>query len=125
MDLTLHRPGEHNFVHSVTEQGFRIVDREYSGAVLVPADSPVAAWPVSDVAGLIAADIEPILELQPEIVLIGTGSRQKFPDPGLMMEFYRNGIGVEAMNTLAACRTFNVLMSESRNAVAALLPVSA
>ena len=64
-----------------------------------------------------------VFDLQPEIVLIGTGRKQVFLQPELMMSFYRREVGFEVMSTHAACRTFNVLVSESRNAVAALLPV--
>jgi uncharacterized protein len=57
-------------------------------------------------------------------VIIGTGERQHFLPPLLMMEFHGQGIGAEVMSTAAACRTFNVLVSEGRNVVAALLPPS-
>jgi uncharacterized protein len=62
--------------------------------------------------------------LKPEIVLIGTGSKQIFLPPELMMFFYSRNTGFEVMTTDAACRTFNVLASEGRKVVAALLPVS-
>ena len=61
--------------------------------------------------------------MQPEVVLIGTGKKQLFLPPKLMVMFYQEGIGFEVMTTDAACRTFNVLVSEGRNVVAALMPV--
>jgi uncharacterized protein len=60
------------------------------------------------------------MALKPEVVLVGTGSRQEFLAPGFAAPFLLAGIGVEAMSTGAACRTFNVLVSERRR-VAALL----
>jgi uncharacterized protein len=58
------------------------------------------------------------------VVLMGTGTRQQFPPVERMMEFYRRGIGAEVMSTAAACRTFNVLVSEQRLVVAALMPLT-
>jgi uncharacterized protein len=66
--------------------------------------------------------LEPVFALRPEVVLLGTGARQVFPSPELLMCFHRRGIGIEVMATAAACRTFNVLVSERRKVVAALLP---
>jgi uncharacterized protein len=59
--------------------------------------------------------------LQPEVVLIGTGQRQVFPAPAFGAQFLRAGIGFEVMDTGAACRTFNVLVSEQRLVVALLI----
>jgi uncharacterized protein len=59
--------------------------------------------------------------MEPEVVLLGTGRKQAFPAPRLLKTFYQRGIGFEAMTTEAACRTFNVLVSEGRTAVAALI----
>ena len=65
--------------------------------------------------------LEAVLELEPEVVLLGTGRKQAFPAPRLLRAFFERGIGFEAMTTEAACRTFNVLVSEGRTAVAALI----
>lgn len=123
MELTLHHPENHHFVRALTDRGFQINDTECVGAVIVSADQLIADWPVSAVEQLNERTLQPIFDLQPEIVVIGTGATQVFPDAAIMMLFHRRGIGVEAMTSHAACRTFNVLMSESRNAAAALLPL--
>ena len=60
-------------------------------------------------------------ELDPEIILIGTGDTLRFPPPGWTAAYLSRGIGVEIMDTAAACRTYNVLLSEDRRVVAALL----
>lgn len=125
MELTLHRPDDHHFIRSVTEHGFRIDDKECHGAVILSADQLIEDWPLRSVDQLSEQTLQLVFDLQPEIVVIGTGRTQVFPDPSVMMLFHRRGIGIEAMTTDAACRTFNVLMSESRNAVAALLPLDA
>ena len=62
-----------------------------------------------------------MVELAPEIVLLGTGAQFRFPEPALLAPLYKAGIGVEVMDTPAACRTYNILLGEGRNVVAALL----
>jgi uncharacterized protein len=66
-------------------------------------------------------DFGPILSLKPEVVILGTGSTLVFPDQAALQSFYKHKIGVEVMDSAAACRTFNVLMAEDRNAVVALI----
>ena len=73
------------------------------------------------VADLQAAHFEALLALRPELVIFGSGSRLSFVKPALMRALIERRIGVETMDTPAACRTFNVLVSEGRSAVAALL----
>lgn len=122
MELSLDRPGSHLFIRSVTEAGIQVVDRVYEGPLILSSSELVSDWAVSGMDGLDEASLEPVFALQPEVVLLGTGSRQRFPDPRLLMCFHSRGIGIEVMATPAACRTFNVLVSERRNVVAALLP---
>lgn len=125
MELTLHKPEDHLHIRSVSAEGFRIGEDLYAGPLIVSAQEVVAPWAVTSIAALEEADLEPVFRLQPEIVLLGTGARQAFPAPALIVAFHRRGIGMEAMTTEAACRTFNVLMSERRNAIAAMLPLTA
>jgi uncharacterized protein len=123
MELTLQNPGNHLFIRSVTKDGIRVVDDLYQSSIILSAGEIIPGWPVSSVEQLTTGTLEPVLGLQPEVVLIGTGSRQKFLTPELLMFFYSREIGIEVMTTDAACRTFNVLVSESRNVVAALIAV--
>ena len=67
------------------------------------------------------ADFQPALDFQPEILLFGTGTSQQFPALSLMTEIMQAGTAIEVMETAAACRTFNVLISENRSVIAALL----
>ena len=122
MELTLERPGDHLYVRSVSAAGIRIAEQFYTKPIIVSASQLLADWSAGQPLELVEADFAPVFGLNPEIVLIGTGRDQVFPDPQLLMCFYRRNVGVEIMNTPAACRTFNVLVSERRNAVAALLP---
>ena len=123
MDLTLQNPGDHFFIRSVSRDGIQIVDELYQSSVVLSAEEVIVDWPVSTFEQITTQHLEVMLRLMPEVVLIGTGATQKFLSPELMMFFYSRNIGFEVMTTDAACRTFNVLVSESRNVVAALIPV--
>jgi uncharacterized protein len=122
MDLTLEKPGDHLFIRSVSGAGIQVADVHYSGPIILSATRIVEDWTASEAIDLAECDLEKILDLDPEIVLLGTGASQVFLPPERMMYFYSRNVGVEVMNTEAACRTFNVLVSESRKVVAALLP---
>ena len=121
MDLTLEQPGDHLFIRSVSARGIQVVDEFYNSSIIVSTKQVTPHWPVNSVENITEQHLEKVLDLQPELVLIGTGARQAFLSPRQMMYFYSRNIGVEVMTTDAACRTFNVLVSESRNVVAALL----
>ena len=121
MELTLQQPGDHLFIRSAGPEGITVADRLYAGSLVLSAKSIRPDWPVESMEGLSEEHLRPILDLEPEVVLLGTGARQAFPPPRLAMKFYENGIGFEAMTTQAACRTFNVMVSEERRVVAALI----
>jgi len=122
MDLTLERPGDHLSIQSVTASGMQIADCWYAGPLIVSASALLTDWNAQRFDDLTEQQLEPVFDLNPEVVLVGTGPKQMFPPPELLMCFYRRSIGVEFMSTRAACRTFNVLVSDHRNVVAALLP---
>jgi uncharacterized protein len=73
------------------------------------------------VADLGEVQVERVLQLGPEVVLLGSGVRQVFPPAAFGARFLSAGIGFEVMDTAAACRTFNVLVSERRNVAAVLI----
>jgi uncharacterized protein len=78
-------------------------------------------WDCHAAATASAAQFAPTLSLKPEIILFGTGSRQIFPSPAVYAAVLNQGIGLEVMDTGAACRTYNILMSEGRRVAAALI----
>lgn len=121
MELTLHKPGDHHFIRSFDARGVTVNDTLYRDSLVLSADRLVSDWPVRSVADLSEDHLETVLDMKPEVVLLGTGRKQAFPAPRLLSAFYERGIGFEAMTTEAACRTFNVLVSEGRTAVAALI----
>jgi uncharacterized protein len=102
--------------------GYVEVNRaRHTQSLVVGGDRIVAEWPARSVESLSADHMAAIVELAPEIVLIGTGSALRFPDAALLAPLYKAGIGVEVMDTPAACRTYNILLGEGRNVVAALI----
>ena len=93
----------------------------YRQSLILSSEQLITDWPVESFNDLSESLLEPVVELKPDIVLVGTGARQQFLPAELMMVFFRRGIGAEVMTTDAACRTFNVLVSEGRQVVAALI----
>lgn len=81
----------------------------------------LADWRPRSVAELQPDDFAPALELQPEVILLGTGPRQHFPTPLVLASVMRNGVGLEVMDSAAAARTFNVLAGEGRKVLAGFL----
>ena len=95
--------------------------QRHQASLLVGADRLVTDWPARSVDALAADHLAAIVEMAPDIVLLGTGARLQFPDPARLAPLYKANIGVEVMDTPAACRTYNILMGEGRNVVAALI----
>ena len=81
----------------------------------------VTEWPATAIATLEPEMLEPLLALDPEVVVLGTGGEQGFPPPRTMAACLRRGIGLEAMTNAAAARTYSVLASEGRRVVAAFI----
>jgi uncharacterized protein len=95
--------------------------RRWAGSVLVPWRGDVRPWPLDALATLGASHFERVLALKPELVIFGSGERLQFVSPAFYRSLIEARIGIETMDTAAACRTFNVLASEGRSVVAALL----
>ena len=89
--------------------------------LIVLPESIVPEWSTATVETLAAEDMQKLLELGTEIILLGTGSRLRFPAGPLMRPFASAGIGLEIMDLRAACRTYNILAAEGRKVAAALL----
>ena len=89
--------------------------------LIVMVDKLLLDWQATDFASLTAAHFVQILALKPEVVLLGTGEKHQFLHQKIVQNLTENGIPLECMSTAAACRTYNILMSEGRNVVAALL----
>jgi uncharacterized protein len=93
----------------------------HSASLVVSGDRLITDWPAASLEALTADHLAAIVELKPEIVLLGSGPTFRFPEPALLAPLYKAGIGVEVMDTPAACRTYNILLGEGRNVIAALI----
>ena len=98
-----------------------IGEEEIRRSCLVSAATLMRDWPPRNVEDLAIAHLAPIFELAPEVVVLSTGATQKFPRAALRAEFAMRRIGLEIMEVGAACRTYNVLVSEERRVLGAIL----
>jgi uncharacterized protein len=93
----------------------------FANSVVVPWVGQVLDWSARDVDELTPAHFERVAVLRPEVVIFGSGARLRFLPASVLRPLIERGIGCETMDTAAACRTYNVLVSERRSVVAALL----
>jgi len=97
-----------------------IGEARFTHSVLLTPDR-VTDWPPVDVPSIEPVHFEPVLELKPELLILGTGVKQAFPSPQTYAALMTGGIGIEIMDTGAACRTYNILIAEGRRVAAALI----
>jgi uncharacterized protein len=110
-----------NLIRAYGNGELRVNDEVYRSTIIVSASEVRAAPDIRELEDLSRIDPSSILALEPELVLLGTGPRQIFPAASFRAQFLSAGIGVEVMDTGAACRTFNVLVAEQRRVVALLM----
>jgi uncharacterized protein len=93
----------------------------FESSVLVPWRGEVQVWPVDAAAALQPGHFEAIVGFEPELVIFGSGDKHRFVSPALYRALIERRIGVETMDTAAACRTFNVLVHEGRKVLGAFV----
>lgn len=93
----------------------------FEASVLVPWRGEVQPWPVQQLEGLQAPHFEAMAAFAPELVIFGSGARHRFVSPALYRSLIERRIGIETMDTAAACRTFNVLVNEGRKVLGAFV----
>ena len=121
MQLNLEQP-DHEFLLRGADGTIAVVnDRRLTSSFVITPERLIEAWPVADARALTADDLAPLLALDPEVVLLGTGATQVFPAAAVMAACMSRGIGIEVMNNAAAARTFNVLAGEGRRVVAGFI----
>ena len=124
MKLTL-ETSDVNLIRAWEPDAIRVGDEWLRQHLIVAAESLVLDWEPPSPERLTLADLNAAISLKPEIILLGTGAKLTTPDVTLMAQVAATGIGLEIMDTPAACRTYNVLTHESRRVVAALFVESA
>ncbi|MGH6973793.1 MAG: Mth938-like domain-containing protein [Stellaceae bacterium] len=120
-DVTPLIPAGRQVVDSYGRNGFHVSGVAYEGAILVTAEATVA-WPVGSLAEVTPDSLSALFGRGIEILLLGCGPRMVPVPPALRAALKAKGIVVDAMDTGAACRTYNVLLAEERRVAAALLP---
>ena len=93
----------------------------HRSSIAIPWVGDIVPWGEAGFEALTIADFDRLADLQPELVIFGSGARLRFLAPGLVRTLMARRIGIETMDTAAACRTYNVLAGESRRVIAALL----
>ncbi len=93
----------------------------FTRSLILMPQTLIRDWPPQTFAELSAENLAVLLAYPQEIILLGTGTRQRFPDLAVTRAFLQRGIGVEVMDTAAACRTYNILMADGRGVAAALI----
>jgi uncharacterized protein len=121
MKLHLNSTAGQNSIFAHGKGFIDINGTRHESHVIVMSDQIISPWQIADTATLTLADFAPLLALKPALVVFGSGQVFRFPDPRILAAFSHARIGFEVMDTGAACRTYNVLMSEGRHAAAALL----
>lgn len=103
------------------DEGVEINATRYTHSLIVMPDIAPSAWPVRTFDELTAENFNQIEASSPDVVILGTGSRQRFVHPRLIASLTARRIGVESMDSQAACRTYNILMTEGRKVALALI----
>jgi uncharacterized protein len=121
--LKLHLSGfsGQNMFTGYGEQYVVVNQARYEHSLIVLPDRIIEGWEAVTFEQLTAEHFDFLLSLQPEMVLFGTGATLRFPHPTLTRSLIESGVGVEVMDTNAACRTYNILTAEGRRVAAALL----
>ena len=113
---------ENNYLITGYAKSYVEVNKQrYTQNLVIMSDKLILDWSATDFANLTEAHFAQILAIKPEVVLLGTGEKHQFLHPKIIQKLTQNNIPLECMTTAAACRTYNILMSEGRNVAAALL----
>lgn len=112
-----------NLIQAYGPTGILIKNTPYPGSLIVSPDRILDRWEPRQVSDLTLAHIRSLIDLSPEIVLLGTGKRLQFPAPEILAALHHIHIGVEVMDTAAACRAYNFIAGEGRRVIAALIAI--
>ncbi|MGE0357984.1 MAG: Mth938-like domain-containing protein [Burkholderiales bacterium] len=121
MKIERDSPDGRNRFTAYGEGWVEVAGRRLAGNVVVAADRILEGWTAGALDGLTADDTAALLDWRPEVLLLGSGAAFRRPDPDAIAPLHRAGLGVEVMDTRAACRTYNILLGEGRRVVAALI----
>ncbi len=121
MKLHANNTKQYQTVTAYDQSGVEINAQRFSKSLIVMPEMAPRDWPAATFDDLTEAHFAQILADMPDVVILGTGARQRFVDPRLTAELTLRRIGVECMDNQAACRTYNILMGEGRKVTLALI----
>ena len=103
-----------SLIESVGSGKIQYQGKWYEKSLIIGIDRIIYPWKHPDVEGLAMSDFETVFDGNTEVILLGTGTKQVFPDRYLLTKILTKGVGIEVMDSTSACRTFNLLVSEYR-----------
>ena len=121
MKFTQHTPAGINLIRRYGDDFISVGDEEIRASCIVGPTTLIRQWPPRDVGSMTLEHLAPLFDFAPEVVVLSTGAQQRFPSAALRAQFATRRIGLEVMEVGAACRTYNVLVSEERKVLAAVL----
>lgn len=114
--------GSGQYIFTGYDKGSVSINRQpYTSSMIVTPNELIEDWGATDFEGLTEAHFERLVALNPEVIVFGTGEKLRFPHPSLFKSLAQAQIGIEFMDSHAAARTYNILMSEDRRVVCAIL----
>lgn len=121
MKLQPDRQPSLNTVSAYGPNYIEINAQRYDHSIILGPEGPVLEWSCNRFEDLKSEDFALIASQKPAVVIFGSGQKIRFPQPELLKPLIQARIGIEMMDLQAACRTYNILMAEGRNVIAALL----
>jgi uncharacterized protein len=113
---------DNNYLITGYGEGFVEINKQrHTHNIIVMADKLIPDWTAEDFIDLSENHFSELIKLEPEVVLLGTGKTHQFLHPKIVQSLTKKNIPLECMTTAAACRTYNILMSEGRKVAAALM----
>ena len=121
MILTHEKSENDHYISRCTDHEIEINHQVFTQSIIVTPDQILTDWPPRSATELTTNNIKQLIALKPDVLLIGTGLSLEFPIFSLLSEIMKHHVGYEIMTTSAACRTFNLLLTEQRRVIAALM----
>ena len=110
-------------INSYEQGSVMIGDEHFVSSLIITPTIVINNWPPQTFTDIATRHLDQIIDMKPELILLGTGSKQHFPDADILLSASELNIGIEVMDTGAACRSYNILLQEARNVAAALLMI--
>ena len=108
-------------ISAYTSSDLTVNERQYQQSIILSPETLINPSPINSIEDFNEHTLQAVLDLNPDVVLLGTGEKQIFPEPKIFGLLGEKGIGLEVMNTGALCRTFNILVAEDRDVVAVII----